>query len=315
MEPARIDFGFVRPHTLLEAEAKIVNDTDQPVRILAAKPTCQCTTIDLAGKVVPARGSLPFPVSMKVSATGEKVAAVNVVVEGMNTLLQIELRAEVVYAIRAITQNKPGGTWDPFIDAASNPARVRGEVIVSSLDKEPFRVLSVGMKPPQFLDWNPSQEPKSSYRVKYDVSARDCPSMPRYLIIETDRADAPLVDMRIRHSCTRITPTLELAEFRANAGVISPSAPGAFEIEIKNVATPGGGHTKITDVTSTLPSIKAELVDQKFDGSSLLVTVRLTPQSGTKGVMLFPVRFGVQTPGKAPFTEELLVYTKAVPDA
>jgi len=311
MEPPRIDFGFVQPHTLLEAEAKIVNDTDQPLRILAAQPTCQCTTVDLVGKVIPARGALPFPVSMKVSSTGEKHAAVQVVVEGFDSVLRIDLVAEVVYSIRAATQNVPGGSWDPYIDAATNPLRVRGEVTISSLDGKPFRVLSVGMKPPQFLDWDPATPPKSSYRAKYDVSARDCDSMPRYLIIETDREDAPLIDMRVRHQCTHIKPKIQIAEFRANAGVISPSKPGLFELEIKKVAT-SAGRLEITGVVSTHAGMTAEIVDRKFDGESLLVTVRLTPKAGTQGVFLFPVRFGVQVPGQPASTEELLVYTKAI---
>lgn len=311
MEPPRIDFGFVAPHTVLNGEAKIVNDTDQPLRIAAAKPTCQCTTVDLVGKLVPAHGSLSFPVSMKVSATGAKMASVTVVLEGYDAAIRIDLRAEVVYPIRAITQNTPEGSWDPFIDADKNPARVRGEITISSLDGKPFRVLSVGLKPPQFVDWDATKPPKASYRAKYDIAAPDCDSMPRYLIIETDRSDAPLIDMRVRHKCTQIKPKIQLAEFRANAGVISPTKPGTFELEIKKAAMPGG-RLQITGVTSTRSDVTAELVDQKFDGESLLLTVRLTPKPGLLGVLLFPVRFAVQAPGQQAFNEDFLVYTKAV---
>lgn len=314
IEPGRLDFGFVQPHTKLEGEARIVNDTDQPVRILKAVPSCQCTTVDLDGKVVPARDSLAFPVSMKVSSTGQKLADVRLIVEGMETPLRIELRAEVVYAIRAVTQNKPGGSWDPFIDADTDPLRVRGEVTVGSLDGKPFRVLSVGLKPPQFLDWDPSKAPKSSYRVRYDIASRDCDSMPKYLIIETDRPEAPLIDMRVRHKCTHIRPKIQLAEFRANAGVMSPSKPGTFELEIKKVATPAG-RIEIKGVTSSRPDITTELVDQKFDGENLLITVRMTPKAGTTGVFFFPVRLQVALPGQPAYNEDLLVYGKAVPDA
>jgi len=315
LEPARIDFGFVRPHTKLDSTVSIVNDLDQPLTISAAQPTCQCTTVDLVGKVIPARGKLDFPISMKVSSTGLKQAAVQIAIEGagFERVLVVELSAQVVYSIRAVTQNAPGGPWDPFIDAATNPARVRGEVKVESLDGKPFKVLSVGMKPPQFLDWAPSQAPKSSYRVRYDVSAVDCPSMPRYLILETDRTDAPLIDMRVRHECTHIKPAVGFAEFRANAGIVSPSSPGTFEIEIKRMKTPAGVG-RVLGVSSMRSDMKAELVEQTNDGESVLATVRLTPLAGASGVMLFPVKFAFELPGQPRQVEEqLLVYAKAVP--
>jgi len=314
VEPAKIDFGFVQPHTLLETTAKIVNDTDQPRTIVKAIPTCQCTTVELDGKVIPAKGELSFPLSMKVSSTGLKLAGIQIVIEGMDSVLQVDMRAEVVYSVRAVTQNSPGGAWDPYIDADTNPERVRGEVTVGTLDRTPFRVLSVGGRPPQFLGWDASQPPRASYRVKYDVSARDCDSMPRYLIIETDRPDAPLIDMRVRHKCTHIRPQVSFAEFRANAGVISPGHPGVFEIEVKNAATPAGP-IRVTGVTSTRPELKARLVNQTFDGKSVLLTVELTPTGSASGVMLFPVRFDVTVPQKAPFTEDFLVYCKLAPDA
>lgn len=331
IEPAIVDFGFVRPHTVCEATAQIVNDTDQPLTIKAAQPTCQCTTVDLVGKVVPAHGKLEFPVKMKVSSTGQKLAAVHVVVTdaaGEDSLLKVDLRAEVVYSIRAVTQNPPGGTWDPYIDASRDPTRVRGEITVSSLDGKPFRVLSVGARAPTFVDWTPDAPPKASYRVRYDVSAPDCESMPRYLIIETDRPDAPLIDVRVRHQCTHIRPRLHLAEFRANAGIFSASNPGTFEIELKPgvfeaatrenaaaqrklIALPGP--VDIVGVTSLRNDVIAELVDQKSDGEHKLVTVRLTPKPGsTPGVTMFPIRFSVRPPGLAPFEDDFLVYGKIV---
>lgn len=313
LQPPRVEFGFVQPHSKLDANVVIVNDLDRPFEIIAAKPSCQCTTVDLVGKVVPAKGTLEFPVSMKVSSTGVKQASVQIALEGLDRVLTVELRADVVYPIRGVTKNSAGGQADPFIDAATNPARVRGELTVESLDGQPFKVVSVGMKPPRFVDWDPSQPARASYRVLYDVSAPDCASMPRYLIIETDRLDAPLIDMRVRHQCTHIKPVIGFAEFRANAGVISPSVPGTFEIEIKHMNTPTGVG-RVLAVTSTRPDMKAELVDQNSDGESVLAKVRITPLAGAAGVMLFPVRFTVAMPGQAkPIEEQLLVYCKAVP--
>ena len=76
-EPGMVDFGLVEPRAMVEVEVTLTNSSDQPVEIVASKPTCQCTTVDMTGKVIPARGSITMPVSMQTSAAvGVKQAAV-----------------------------------------------------------------------------------------------------------------------------------------------------------------------------------------------------------------------------------------------
>ena len=52
--PAGLDFGVVAPHTLLEGNFKLANTSDKPLKVLGAQPSCQCTTIDITGKEIPA---------------------------------------------------------------------------------------------------------------------------------------------------------------------------------------------------------------------------------------------------------------------
>ena len=98
--PAGLDFGVVAPHTVLEGNFKLVNTSDKPLKVLGAQPSCQCTTIEITGKEIPAQvsgvpGVLEVPVTMKVSATGIKTAQVKVVVEGEPLPITLDLRAEV----------------------------------------------------------------------------------------------------------------------------------------------------------------------------------------------------------------------------
>ncbi len=120
--PAGLDFGVVAPHTLLEGNFKLANTSDKPLKVLGAQPSCQCTTIEITGKEIPAQtagvpGMLEVPVTMKVSATGFKTAQVKVVVEGESLPITLELRAEVAYAVRLAILDAAGNA-QPYVDAA-----------------------------------------------------------------------------------------------------------------------------------------------------------------------------------------------------
>jgi hypothetical protein len=284
-EPAGLDFGVVPPHTLLEGDFKLLNLTAAPLKVVAAQPSCQCTTIDIVGKEIPPRGALDVPVTMKVSATGIKAANVKVVIEGVERPLTLDLRAEVAYAVRVAIADA-SGKLQPYVDAADDASRLRGVASVFSSDGKPFRVLSVQGETPQFVGWNAASDaPQPRYEVRFALPGDPCERVPKYLLIETDRADARIIDARVRHACTRITPALDIAEFRSNAGVIPAGASGAFDIEIKKM-----GDNRIESVRALDPNFEAELVGQKSDGASLMVTIRLKPGPKVAGVFMTPVR-------------------------
>jgi hypothetical protein len=64
-DPPGADFGIVAPGTVVASTIKLINPFDRPVRILEAKPSCTCTTVDMKGKVIPEKGFLEMPMSMK----------------------------------------------------------------------------------------------------------------------------------------------------------------------------------------------------------------------------------------------------------
>ncbi|MBI1304083.1 MAG: DUF1573 domain-containing protein [Phycisphaera sp.] len=277
-EPATVDFGFVEPGTTVSATIKLINPLDRPVTIGAAKPTCTCTTVDMVGKVIPAGGFIEMPMSMKTSqSVGNRSAAVNMAFEGIRQILVVELRAETAYTVRATPS---------FIDARA-PESMKGSFEVVSADGAPFSVLSVDGKPPVTLDGSPMQ-PAAKHVVRYDFTTEGGlrKGVPPFLIVETDHPKSPVIDLRVRHETTRITPALGFAEFRANCGEMKPKGAMEFDVEIKMM-----GKTRIERIQSLDPRFQTDLVLQRDQDDLLIVRTRVTDLGQHKGPFLVPCRF------------------------
>lgn len=296
-DPPGLDFGIVAPHTVLQGTFRLVNTTERALTVQQAVPSCQCTTIEIVGKQIPPRGTLAVPVTMKVSSTGIKTSNVKVIVQDQPRPISLELRAEVAYAVR-VTIPDAQGRLQPYVDAAEDATRLRGVATVSSVDGKPFRVLSVQGQPPVFAAGS-GDTPQASHQVAFELPGAPCDQVPKYLLIETDRADARLVDARVRHECSRITPGIDIAEFRSNAGVIPAGGSAQFDIEVKKMEQNRIGSVRCAD-----PRFVATLVDQKSDGKSVLATIRLQPSAEVRGVFMVPVRLqALDARGQPYFTQ------------
>ena len=277
-EPAIADFGIVEPGTVVSKTIKLINPLDRPVLIRLARPSCTCTTVDMTGKTIPAKGSIEMPMSMKTSlSVGRKTAQVNMVFEGLEQLLEIKLVAETSYAVRA----NPA-----YIDALA-PERMKGFFELLSNDGTPFMVKTVDGRPAESADGSP-MKPATRQVVRYDLTKPGLQnSVPPFLIVETDHPRCPALDLRVRHDTTKISPVLNFAEFRTNVGVIQNGTPTEFEIELKHA-----GALRVDRVASRRTEIAAALVEQKSDGDALLVKVRLMPVGMPAGPFLFTCTFG-----------------------
>ena len=290
-EPAGFDAGFVQPHAEVRWEATLRNTLAQDVRCVRAAPSCTCTSVDAVGKVVPANGTLKVPLSMKTSgATGEKTAVVVLQFEGVPGIVELSLKATVAYPVHAWQLNPgPDGKprRDPFINAYDIKANVRGEVTAESLDGRPFRVLSVNGEPPVFVDPARAAMPAESCAVRYDFSALPCDRVPKYLVIETDRADARLIDLRVRHECTKISPAFSFDGFRENLGVLRPGETRECAIAIKRATG-----VRVDRVTSLDPRIEARFLEQKAGSTDeVLVRYAVTARPDAAGVVIGSLRF------------------------
>lgn len=277
-EPAVIDFGFVKPEETVTAKVMLINPLDQPITIARAVPSCQCTGIDIEGKTIPAKGTLEMPISMKMSkAPVRKGASVTLVLQPVNQVLKVEMSAEVTLPIRA-TPN--------FVDAQKGA--LKGEFTIAATDGKPFRVLTANGTTPIFRDFDPTKDsPKSSYRIGYDFSAPGF-VVPKYFVVETDRTDCPLVDLRVRHETTKISPPVKVAEFRSSIGRVAPGEAGTFDLEFEAV-----GSARVASVRSLWDGATVRLVEQRPDGQNLLLVCEVQPKAGHVGPMLFPVEIAI----------------------
>lgn len=303
IDPLVVDFGLVPPRTKVNKTVTLKNTTAAPVKILKAEPTCQCTSfISIAGKVIPPGESIPLELAMETpSSPIVKVAAVNIACEGYNKLITVKIQCEVTLSVRAVP---------PFIDIQQNPVQkqdpatftrrpLTGTLKLESLDRKPFRILSF-LNPELSLDgFDPAKDaPQSTYTLKYDFTNTPCERIPKYVILETDRADCPAMDIRVRHECAQIAPSIAIEGFVAGVGRISPGGSGEIEITIKKFAG-----DRVVDVLSGDPATKVEVIEQRHDGQAGIVRVRITPKPGTTGLFTVPVTV-TSTKGKA----EQLIY-------
>jgi len=301
LRPPSLDFGFVPPSSASTGSVELVNTTDRPLKILAVQPSCKCTTIsDLAGKEIPAGGSVELEATLDAQpAPGPKRAQIRVLVEGYTQVVTVQLQAEVALPVRVTP---------PYINAVEGKNQT-GRLVVQSTDGTPFRICSTHGMPPRYLGFDPaSEEARSQYLVEYDI-ADFGGRIPRYFVIETDREDAPLVDVLLRHEDSFPAINIRMKDYRIPAGVIPAGESAEFTIRLDNrIDRPA---PPINAAISRSPDGTVEFVGQEVDeeNEEVLVTLRLTPKSDFTGFLYLPFTIFAQT-GQ---TQDLDVFAKVAP--
>lgn len=274
LEPPVLDFGFVPPSSASTGVVKLVNPSDAPLKILAVQPSCKCTTIsDLEGKTIPAGGSLDLEATLDAApAPGPKKAQIRVLVDGYTQVVVVELKAEVALSVRVTP---------PYINAVEGKNQ-SGRLVVQSTDGKPFRICSTHGMPPRYVGFDPAtDEPRTQYLVEYDVADLG-DRIPRYWVVETDRADAPLVDVLLRHERSFPSFNIRMKDYRISAGVVPAGGSGEFKIRLENRTDP------VTTAISRSPAGKVEFVSESVGEEETEVTLRLTPAAGTEGFLYLP---------------------------
>lgn len=215
VQPESLDLGFLRPGRSASGTLEISNTSENPVTIAAIQPTCSCTTTsDLAGRVIPPGASVSFGATLVAGEVpGPKRATIKVVAEGAPRPLDIEVRAEVSDAVRAI----PNAVQPPPIGPAE------GRIAVESLDRRPFTVLSSDRRPPRFVGFDPRRaNPDSLYVLRTDLGSMPAERRPALWLIETDRADCPVLAVRVRDERLVVPAVLRLPEYVLSIGALRP---------------------------------------------------------------------------------------------
>jgi hypothetical protein len=222
-EPDALEFGFARPGEDRTGTVTLTNDSAQPVTIAAIHPTCTCTTTTkLAGTVVPPGESVTFDATLAgAEVPGPKRASLKVVAEGAERVLEIRVRAEVSDAVRAVPM--------AILPPPNGPDE--GRIVIESLDRQPFSVLSSDRRAPGFIGFDPRRfNPDSTYVIRTDLGDLAPASIPPLWLIETDRADCPVIAVRVREPSKVVPAVLRLPEYVFAMGAFRPGETREIEL-------------------------------------------------------------------------------------
>ena len=298
VDPPMVNFGAVPPGARKSTTFTLRNPTGAPLKIVDAKPSCKCTDITpLKGVVVPAGGSVELQATLAVPRTpGKKDAKVMIVVEqyGM-TVAQMEATATLpIMATPEYVEALKGVSSGSFTLAAGDgtPFSVVGSWGLPVTEAEP------GAKPSHTMGW---------------TTAGVQGPLPQWVVVATDRADAPLVALRIRHESTGTLFDKDAREARqwffadplVVAGRMVPGASQRLELDLESTNPAARripvreGWNAVTGATCTTPGFTCSLAQAKLDGDFVRVTIDFTvaPAGGSapSGLSVVPVTITTAT--------------------
>lgn len=309
-EPPLLDFGNLPPGGTGTGLVKIWNVGEEPLKIVRSITSCGCTVAEnLAGREIPPGGFTEFSTTMNMkSGLGEKKEKISIVFAGYTeTFAVYYFMAEVSLPIRVTP---------PYIRASDRVANewvhtTSGELRVESTDGKPFRILGSHGEPPEFIGFDPATDPPAgAYTIRWDLDRLNEASLPWFWVIETDRADCPVVDVRVRHESTQPTrphgrPWVPKDQ-RILVGEVRDGDPFevATKIEFVERYTPD---PMTAGVTSDSPFLEAQLLEAQQDDQFLQFRIRITPVEAKPGLL-----YGILTLNASGYTAQLRIIGRVV---
>jgi hypothetical protein len=278
LDPPVLDFGIIPPAVTKEGVVKLINTGTKELEVLTVQPSCKCTTLDdISGKKIPVGGYIELRAQMKAeSSPGGKRAEVKVLIDGYTQVLNVVLRNEVSLPIRV----------SPSYFNAVKGTEGKGTIVLESIDQKPFRICAVGGKTPNLIGFDPAKdEPRNQYILDWDF-ARDFPDgrPPRYLIVETDRADCPLVDLFVRHESTFPKVVFRFSGYRHTFGRLEEGGSHEFHLDVTELPA---GERIVTAATSS-SAAKIEFLGVAPEEKGFRIKLRVTPNPGQMGILYVP---------------------------
>lgn len=268
--PEVLDLGFMAPKAGGKGTVQLLNVGDKPLTIAAVTPSCKCTTTSqLAGTVIEPGKSVPLEAVLEgASMPQPHRASIRVLVDGYAKVLEIQLRGETAMPLRCV----PG-----LINAVEDKPH-QGRFVVESLDKKPFTICAMAGRVPDCIGWQPGDPPRNSYLVRFDLDSYQ-PTFPAFLVLETDRADCPVVNIWVRSRDTMRQSVLRMKEYEVNLGRVPMGGSSDAAVEMED---PG---EEILAIESLSPEMQAEMTGQTTDGKLRKVTFRITPKGPQQGLL------------------------------
>lgn len=296
VDPPLVQLGRVTPSSKHPVRFTIRNITSAPVKILDARPSCKCTTLEsLAGRVLQPAEAITLDTTMDApTVPGEKDAHIFITVEGFDRTIQASIKAMIVMPIEADP---------PFVDIRGGKLRAVTKIVAA--DGKPFRVLSAGGKAPVFAgaDGKPvaaPTAPQASVSLVADFAGVPNDQLMQYWVVETDRDDCPIVPVQVRHEVTGVKFDATSAQRRwmwgeslLNAGRVAPGAkfPAVFEFSKYDPpgtkSPPPANWGKVLLVKSLSPLLTAELVSTDTRGDKVVVNLQLTASPDASGKCIY----------------------------
>lgn len=284
-----LDWGSVPLRSIQVGTVHIANTSAEPLTILAMRASCSCTALDdLSGKVLAAGETLSTRVSMDTrNIPGPQKSALRFVFSD-RTNAEVILQFDATRAVE---------TDPPFIRALDVSY---GVLRVRSTDGKPFRIIRANGEAPVYgMAFDPVRdEPKSEYMLVWNLEGYDpdtCADaagrpMPLYWVIETDHADAPVIDVRVRHDpCTRLdlpraddTRRWYLSQNHEVLGRIEAGATHEFEVSMKWLRN-SPVNDLIARATTESNAFDVEVARVTRDGDEVTALIRVTVSPDARG--------------------------------
>jgi hypothetical protein len=294
IDPPKVDFGAVPPGARKSTTFTLRNPTGSPLKIIDAKPSCKCTDITpMKGVTIPAGGSVELQATLAVPRTpGKKDAKVMIVVEqyGM-TVAQMEATATL-----------PIMASPEYVEALKGVAS--GPFTLASGDGVPFNVIGSWGLP--VTEAQPGS--KASHAMTWTTTGVTGP-LPQWVVVATDRADAPLVALRIRHESTGTLFDKDAREARqwffadplVVAGRMERGAKQQLELDLESTNPAARripvreGWNAVTGATCATGGFACTLAESKPDGDFVRVKIDFTVDQAPSGLSVVPVTITTAT--------------------
>jgi len=277
IQPAQFDFGVIAPGETTQTSVRIFNTSPNELRVVNTRSSYSGASVDQSNNTIAPGGSLELNLTYNATTMlGSKSSALRVIFDGYDPI-DINIVGTVALAVRA----EPG-----YLQARTE---MSGTVTFSARDGQPFEILSIDQREPNFVNYDPeSDTPRSEYQVTWDISDLDPQTcrlgdgqpLRSYWVVETTHPNCPVLDIYIRHRCSApdsLTPGQQwlLAERRAFVGQVEPGSSKEVEFGLRWLPS-ARSFESVRSVTSENPEqFTATLLRDEGTGADTRYFMRL----------------------------------------
>lgn len=255
VEDSHYEMGHMFCGETAVRELPVYNMGDEDLTISVIETACPCTTATISQELIPAGGSAMLRIEYEnyfypEARTGKQIrlgVKEYIGVEGRFPFAKVNIFLSSGFPIR-INEGENPGIGSPV-----------GEMVVNSFDAEPFTVKSISGLPFEYVDFDPAtDEPRSTYTLRYDLTPYASTGYPTTVLVETDRPETPLAYVPFFVSADGHLPPVRIpASWTPEAAMIllQEMKPGeSVELKIE--------HRRLPAMNGVLPDMRLEMIPE-----------------------------------------------------